>query len=566
MSIEQVKIEIRRFLKEEDRLALCLSGKWGVGKTYTWETLLTEAFKNKAVSPTRYAYVSLFGLESLGDVRRSLFENTVESAAFKSMEPFEATTSSVSDRVSHFASKWRAGAGIIRGMPIIADYSSLAEKVGFLDVRDQIVCFDDLERLSDHLALKDVLGLISFLKEKKRCKVVLVLNNEALKEQDADDFKKQLEKIIDINLVFSPTAQEVAGIAISDAAAVHLQWVGEYTTTLGISNIRTIFKLLRIAGRLEEILNGYDERIIKQAIHSACLYGFALYQPTEAPPIKNITEKRSYAFFAGDKDERTPEEIQWSELLSAYGYQSADAFDVAIFDSMRRGFYDEIRIKREADVLAQQRSLHDQDAAFSKAWSIYHDSFDDNAVEFAAELRRSIIDYAAAISPRNLSASIKTLKQLGYGDDIEDLIIGYIEKRNDGKEFWSTDPFMPTFDIEDPDVAAAFARKAAEFNDNPKLQNVLADIVRNKGWGEGMLEFIDKHSADDFYAILKATKGKELRRVVYGLTYFRRIANADETMQSITEKAISALQRIGAESLINRLRVEKFGITFSETA
>ncbi|MGV1121972.1 hypothetical protein, partial [Xanthomonas translucens] len=83
--------------------------------------------------------------ESLNDVRRSLFENTVEAASFKSVEPLEATVDSVSERLAHLASKWRAGAGIIRGIPIIADYSGLAEKAGFLDVRDQIVCFDDLE-------------------------------------------------------------------------------------------------------------------------------------------------------------------------------------------------------------------------------------------------------------------------------------------------------------------------------------------------------------------------------------------------------------------------------------
>lgn len=561
MSIEQVKSEIRRFLGDKDRLALCLRGRWGVGKTHTWETLLTEAFKNNNAYPSRYAYVSLFGLESLGDVRRSLFENTVESAAFKTVKPFEATTSSVSERLSHFASKWRAGAGIIRGIPVIADYSGLAEKAGFLDVRDQIVCFDDLERMSEHLALKDVLGLISLLKEKKRCKVVLLLNSEALEGQDADDFKEQLEKIIDINLMFSPTAQEAAEIAIPDNAALHSKWVGEYAAKLGISNIRTIFKLLRIADRLEEILNGYDERILRQSIHSACLYGFALYQPGDAPPIEYITEERSYAFFSGDKDERTPEEIQWSELLRAYGYRNADALDIAIFDGIRSGLYDVVRIKREADVLFQQLSLSDQDAAFSKVWDIYHESFDDNTVEFATKLKNAILEYAAAISPRNLSASIGTLKCLGYGEDVDTLIQGYIEKRNDGKEFWSGDPFMPTFHVEDPDVAAAFAKKAAELSDDLKLKNVLADIVRNGGWNPGALEFIDKHSADDFYEILKSTKGEELRLVVYGLTYFRRISNADETMRSITEKAISALQRIGRESEINRLRVEKFGIT-----
>ena len=98
MSTEQVKNEIRRFLKAEDKLALCLSGKWGVGKTHTWDTLLTVAFKDATVRPPRYAYVSLFGLENLSDVRRAVFENTVEAAAFSEKERLEATFSSVSER------------------------------------------------------------------------------------------------------------------------------------------------------------------------------------------------------------------------------------------------------------------------------------------------------------------------------------------------------------------------------------------------------------------------------------------------------------------------------------
>jgi hypothetical protein len=560
MSTEQVKNEIRRFLKAEDKLALCLSGKWGVGKTHTWDTLLAEAFKDESVKPPRYAYVSLFGLESLSDLRRSLFENTVEAASFKSVEPLEATINSVSDRLAYLASKWRAGAGIIRGVPIIADYSGLAEKAGFLDVRDQIVCFDDLERMSESLDLKDVLGLISFLKEKKRCKVVLLLNSEALKDQDAEDFSVQLEKVIDINLTFAPTANEAIGIAIPDRSTLRTRMVAEYATTLEITNFRTIFKLLRICGRLEEVLDGYDERIIKQVIHSACLFGFALHQPTEAPPIETILKHRAYADLFGEPKERTPKETQDAELLRRYGFLTADDLDLVVFENIRSGFYDEVAIRREADVMAGRLALQDQDAAFSNVWEIYHGSFDDNADAFAAELKQSIKDNAAAITPANLSASIATLKKLGHGDGLEELIKTYVDGRAEGKDFWVGDPVSPRFHIEDPDVATAFAAKAADFVDERNLHDVAIAIVRNRGWSDETLDFIDKHSVDDFYAVIKAAKGEDLRLVVYGLTYFRNIGNADERMKNISAKAVSALQRIGQESAINRLRVEKFGV------
>ena len=559
MSTEQVKNEIRRFLKAEDKLALCLSGKWGVGKTHTWDILLTAAFKDATVRPPRYAYVSLFGLETLSHVRRSVFENTVEAGAFSEKERLEATFSSVSERLAQLSSKWRAGIGMIRGIPVVADYGGLVE-AGFLDVRNQIVCFDDLERMSDGLDLKDVLGLISFLKEKKNCKVVLLLNSEALEGQNAEDFRVQLEKVIDINLTFAPTASEAVAIAVPDRTTLLTQMVAEYAAKLEITNIRTILKLLRICGRLEEVLEGYDERIIKQTFHSACLFGFAIYQPTEAPPIDAILKHRPYADLFGDREERTPEEIQHSELLKRYEFLTADGLDLVVFDCIRSGFYDEVSLRREAEVLTGRLELKDQDAAFSKVWDIYHGSFDDNADAFATELKQSIRDNAAAISPANLSASIATLKKLGHGDGLDDLIKDYVDSRDDGKDFWVGDPVSPRFNIEDPDVIAAFAAKAGAFADDRTLKDVATAIVRDRGWSDGTLEFLDKHSADDFYAAMKSAKDEELRLVVYGLTYFRNIGNADERMKSISAKAVSALQRIGQESAINRLRVEKFSV------
>ena len=35
-----VKGEIERFLKSSEPEVICISGEWGVGKTYTWQTIL----------------------------------------------------------------------------------------------------------------------------------------------------------------------------------------------------------------------------------------------------------------------------------------------------------------------------------------------------------------------------------------------------------------------------------------------------------------------------------------------------------------------------------------------
>ena len=560
MSVEAVRSELRRFLTSDDCLAICLSGKWGVGKTYTWNELLKNAFNNSTVKPAKYAYVSLFGLETLGDVRRSLFENTVESAAFQPKSDLEPTMESASNRLSQLASKWRAGAAIARGLPIIADYGGLAEKMGFLDVKNQIVCVDDLERISDKLKVKDVLGLVSDLKEKKNCKVILLLNSEMLNGGNADDFRTQLEKVIDVQLEFSPNPEEAAAIAIPDRAREELELVANNTIKLGITNIRTIFKLIRIATRLTEILSTYDKRILKQAIHSACLFGMAVYQPKDAPPIEAIVNSKPYQHLFGDKKEKSADEMRWSDLLHRYGYGSTDELDLQILDGILKGYFNIGEINAVSEKVSADLELKDKDQSYTKAWDMYHDSFEDNGAEFASKLRQSISDNSAAISPSNLSVSIEILKKIGQADNIDKVIENYISSRNEDRKFWAGDHFSLRSQISDPDVRAAFKSKAEEFSDDRSLISILESIVRNSGWNEEDIDFIDRQSEDDIYKLLKSLRGDELRKAIYGITYFRNIGNADEKMQSITAKALAALRRVGSESAINRCRVEKFGI------
>lgn len=559
MSSELVKNEIRRFLKSEANLALCLRGKWGVGKTYTWDALLSEAFENNTVSPQKYAYVSLFGLEKLGDVRKSVFEHTVGPRAFREKKALEANFNSVSERVTQLSSRWRAGAAILRGLPVVADYSGLME-LGFLDVRDQIVCFDDLERRSNSLGMKDVLGLISFLKEKKNCKVALLLNSDALKEEDAENFHVQLEKIIDVNLEYNPPPKEAIEAVVTDRSTLMNELVAKNATELGIKNLRTVFKILRICERLDELLEGYDERVKRQAFHSACLFAFAHYQPNDAPPIEQILEFNPYSHILGDNEVKTPTQIQHDELLRRYEFSKADSFDLVVYESIRTGVYANEIIEQEANQLSAQLDLRDKDTAFTKAWDIYHDSFDNNGEEFAKALKQSLVDNAPAVSPMNLSASIETLKKLGHGDDADEIIAAYINRREDGKDFWTGSRMSPLFNVNDPNVKAAFASKAAEFEENKTLEEVAISIVKKSSWNDSDLDFLDQHQADDFYRVIKAARSEQLRHVIYGLTYFQKVHSEDARLPSITKKAVEALQKLGKESEINRLRVEKFGI------
>ena len=82
----------------------------------------------------------------------------------------------------------------LKVIPALNSYLSNANRSFFLFVREQIICFDNLERAGKGLAAKDVLGLITFLKEQRRCKVVMLLNQEALEEVAGQDFRTRTRK------------------------------------------------------------------------------------------------------------------------------------------------------------------------------------------------------------------------------------------------------------------------------------------------------------------------------------------------------------------------------------
>jgi hypothetical protein len=72
-----VEAEIRRFLASDVPEVLCIKGRWGVGKTFAWLKYLGEAQRAGELKANAYAYVSLFGLNTLDDLRFAIFENTV---------------------------------------------------------------------------------------------------------------------------------------------------------------------------------------------------------------------------------------------------------------------------------------------------------------------------------------------------------------------------------------------------------------------------------------------------------------------------------------------------------
>ncbi|WP_180079508.1 MULTISPECIES: hypothetical protein [unclassified Acinetobacter] len=79
----------------------------------------------------------------------------------------------------------------------ISSSARIFESVLYAQVKDAIICFDDFERMSNKLDIKDVMGLANQLKLERNCQVVLILDEDKAEGENKKKYAEYKEKLID---------------------------------------------------------------------------------------------------------------------------------------------------------------------------------------------------------------------------------------------------------------------------------------------------------------------------------------------------------------------------------
>lgn len=278
-----------------------------------------------------YAYVSLFGLNSLDQLKFAVFEHSQKLGKVLRATGFD-TLDELMDGLPNARKVVKAAtSGSFFSKFVSAD---AAQAFAFGLVRDQLVCLDDFERRGDSLKPKEVLGLVSFLRELRNCKVVMILNDQQLDEKTRDEFETHLEKVVDVSLTYEPTPTQSATIGAGerDDARRH---VAERCAALGITNIRTIQRVVRLVETIKPKLADYDPEVLLAAIASLALFCWGRDNPGEAPPLDFIESKTQYSYDHHTRDHAAEEGTgddasRWNAALHAYGYTWPDEFTLVL--------------------------------------------------------------------------------------------------------------------------------------------------------------------------------------------------------------------------------------------
>ncbi len=556
MSIAIIEQQINRFLASEVPEVLAIKGGWGVGKTYAWQNYLQAAKNQRRIALSDYSYVSLFGINSLQELKNNIFENMMSRQHIgrrPSVESFRANM----NRLLRTTGKKKFA---LFPVEKAAEFSDAPfESLAFLSLEKTLICLDDFERKGAGIQTQEILGLITILKEQKKCKVVLILNDESLGGDAHVEYNRLREKVIDSELRFAPSARDCVAIALRNDTLGRI--LGASVIQLQINNIRIIKKTEALAALMIPAMKSVDPQVLERAVRILVLLAWCYYSRSSEVPEYNFVMNCSASF--GDLDgaeNLTTQQQQWNAILRGYDNFCVDDFGRQIGRLVENGYLDVDLMTALAKACDEQIRAARSEKSFQKAWRKFHDSFDDNAADVINCLSESFRDNARYISPVNLDGSVRLLRYLGKDKLATRIIDLYIEKRKHEKELFAIDPAVEAEEIRDSEVIDKFHQIHHVLRDQLTLRQ-LCERLHDEGDRSDEEYQLAQASVADFILLFKGLRGVDLSRHIDRCLRYGRLGGISDQQRLIVEKATAALQQIGRESRLNASRVRRFGVT-----
>lgn len=186
-------------LQTDTDFAILINGKWGSGKTYYLKNEIAKVARSlpyqidaRDTKPHEIVYVSLYGITTADELQKRLFLEVNPSLKTKAGR----VTSTL----------------ISKGLQYIGLEASDKDQKELLNIfggipKYKILVFDDLERLATE-TLNEVLGFINTYTEHQKLKVIVIADEEKIKEK-LPDYDSIKEKLIRFTYLYNPSLAEV---------------------------------------------------------------------------------------------------------------------------------------------------------------------------------------------------------------------------------------------------------------------------------------------------------------------------------------------------------------------
>lgn len=559
MSLEVVQERLNTLLEHEIPKVVLLSGGWGSGKTHQWKEAMARA--NKAGNRPKYAYVSLFGLASLAEARKRITEEAISSVTLPGAKG-ETVGEMVEDR--SFALKPMQILKLLPVIPYLGKLEGLANELSFSAVKKAVICFDDLERCAPTLRVADIFGLASFLKEERDCRVILISNQEKLREEGRDELKTYMEKVVDEAVHFAPTPAEACAIALGDPPDVARALLRDRMANLKVSNIRVISRLGRMTDQLAALFKDLHAGVVHEAIHSLAIFGAGHFLPADGYPPPAYLFKFGVGWKRLLKDPKPPEEqshiekqeAAWDALLEEYGWSDTSALDIEIGKGVVVGYFDKAELLKLATHYSKTVEANALKVAYDTAWRKFWQSIAGDSQEMLKQLRDVTAEAVSVLGTSEFCTAYELFVDAGDTPTADALLDHFVEQNK-----WRPDAFEADdgFGRKYPDeVVRRFADAASKVKPARELAISLDAIDYSSGWNPDDVRRVAQADFEQVQKLLMESEGRIFLKRLKTLLRIGTAPTSEEAERALHEHMVKWLKELAASNPILALRIKRF--------
>ncbi|WP_210129438.1 P-loop NTPase fold protein [Staphylococcus sp. GDX8P66P] len=190
---------IKNYINGDENFALFINGDWGIGKTYFIKN--NFLFEIEDDNKIKKEYLSVYDKHSLKEIKNIIITTIFKNIDAKSLK----ITNGLKNIVSNLDIPYVKSENIVSSINDYLDQSSLDKIQEELTQNNEktVIIIDDIERLKDDVNIKEFLGFIrNTLLDSFSCKVILIGNDEEMKDERKKDWDYYREKVISRTLEF----------------------------------------------------------------------------------------------------------------------------------------------------------------------------------------------------------------------------------------------------------------------------------------------------------------------------------------------------------------------------
>ncbi|AKA68761.1 P-loop NTPase fold protein [Clostridium scatologenes] len=317
------------------KTSVFIDGAWGIGKTYFIHNYFSK-------NENEFIYTSVFGKNSVRDIEKSILIHSIPG--LKKLNEDSGFAKATQKILSDLSDKFL-------GVSIDSYLNSFSIDDIKLDIvgnKRKIICFDDIERKSDSIEMKSLLGLIE--RASKNFDILIIGNTDKIDEKDVETLNKYKEKVIDYliridnidknTLVFIlknmgiEDRDEIINVYLNNNISFGKAASGKKTFLINrIHNLRVFIKYVELIMRLEKYLEPYkaDEDVL--IICKAVIYDHYFRNKNEN---KNSMNYDKYNIYKTINKVIGNEEIKKDEFKEYFVYNSEIRDDIrSIYNAYR---------------------------------------------------------------------------------------------------------------------------------------------------------------------------------------------------------------------------------------